>query len=107
MIYPWEKLPAIVERPIADTVTALQRDVAYMVTHTAVLVRSNRPELETLVNTRRGQIIPRGECKFTDGSKFELHDLGMPQPNVLEMSVHELMAHLWVTADLELGLELL
>lgn len=106
MTFPWEQLPAVVELPVAETVAALQRDIAYMVTHTAVLVHSEHSELCTLVNTPRGQIIPRGECKFTDGSKFELRDIGMPQVGAPTMTINELMAHLWVTANLALGLEL-
>lgn len=102
MIFPWEQLPAV---PIADTVTAMQRDMAYMVQFTGVLVQSNRPELEMLVNTRRGQIIPRGECKFKDGSTFELHDIGMPQVGAPELMVTELMAQIWDVAR-DLGLEL-
>ena len=100
--FPWEQLPAI---PMEETLLALQRDVAYMVTHTAILVRSGRTELQMLVNTPRGQIVPRGECRFTDGSTFELQDIGMPQPGVPHLTVQELMARIWTTAS-ELGLGL-
>jgi len=97
--FPWE--PA----PVTETVAAMQRDMAYMVTHTAVLVHSNRPELQMLVNTARGQIVPRGQCKFTDGSTMELQDIGMPQVNAPTMTVNELMARLWGLAR-EAGLEI-
>lgn len=86
--FPWEPVP------VEETLALLQRDVAYMVTHTAVLVHSNQAALEMLVNTARGQIVPRGECVFTDGSKFELQDMGMPQIGAPTMSVQKLLAHL-------------
>lgn len=99
MTFPWEPVP------VEETITLLQRDLAFMVQYTAVLVHSNRPNLAMLVNTPRGQLVPRGECKFTDGSKFELQDIGMPQPKTPEMTVQKLMAYLWEIAH-ELGLEL-
>lgn len=104
MKFPWEvQLPAM---PVEDTVKLIQSDLACMVQMTAILVHSNRPEFEILVNTRRGQIVPRGECKFTDGSKFELQDIGMPQPSMPTMTVQELMAYLWsVATDLKLELQ--
>lgn len=103
MKFPWEaQLPAV---PIEDTVKLIQQDFAYAVKCTAILVHSNRPELQIMVNTARGQIVPRGECKFTDGSKFELQDVGMPQPGLSMMTVQELMAYLWSIAT-ELNLEL-
>lgn len=83
----------------------LQRDVAYMVTHTAVAVQSNRPELSMVVNTARGQIIPRNECKFRDGSTIEFQDIGMPQPGAPAMNVDKLVALVWSIVR-ELGLEL-
>lgn len=111
MTFPWDPpLPAVIEpAPIAQPLEpfqALQRDVAYMVTHTAIKVHSPHPELQILVNTVRGQIVPRNECKFTDGTGFELQDIGMPQPgDVPAMSVRELLARIWEVAR-ELGLEL-
>ena len=104
MKFPWEaQLPAV---PVEDTVKLIQADLAYMVGFTAVTVHSNRREFEILVNTQRGQIVPRGECKFTDGSKFELQDIGMPQPKAPTMSVEKLMAYLWsVATDLKLELQ--
>ena len=113
MTFPWEQLPATVEAPQApatrsteDTVAALQRDFAYAVQYTAILVHSNQPALQMLVNTARGQIVPRGQCKFSDGSTMELQDLGMPQINAPQMTVQKLMARAWDIAR-ELGLELM
>lgn len=97
--FPWEPVP------VSETLALLQRDIGYMVTHTAVVVHSNRPELSMCVNTKRGQIVPRGECRFTDGSTLELQDIGMPQVNAPVMTVQELMARVWSVAR-DLGLEL-
>lgn len=97
--FPWE--PA----PVTETVALLQRDFAYAVAFTAVKVHSNRPELQILVNTARGQIVPRGECKFTDGTTVEFQDIGMCQPGVPQMTVQELMAWVWQIAG-EMGLEI-
>lgn len=102
---PWEVPPAPAVRSTEETLSALQRDVAYMVTHTAVLVHSKHASLQMLINTPRGQIIPRGECKFTDGSTFELQDLGMPQVGAPLVSVPDLLTRVWDVAR-ELGLEL-
>lgn len=99
--FPWE--PAV--RTTEDTVALLQRDFAYAVQYTSVLVHTKHPALQMLVNTRRGQIVPRNQCKFTDGTAFELQDLGMPQPNSPEMTVAELLTQIWGVAR-ELGLEL-
>lgn len=103
--FPWEAPPSEVAPPTDNLFVALQADVRYMVSHTAVLVRSNQPALEMLVNTARGQDVPRGQCKFTDGSTFELQDIGMPQPNSPELTIPELMACIWDVAT-KLGLEL-
>lgn len=112
MTFPWEQLPAAPEpaqppavRSVEETVALLQQDFAYAVQYTAVMVRSSRPELQNVVNTRRGQIVPRNECRFSDGTTFELQDLGMPQPGCPEMTVKELLAQAWGLAR-ELGLEL-
>lgn len=107
--FPWEQLPAAqvgngIEQTIR-TVELLQKDFAYAVQYTAVLVHSNRPELSMMVNTLRGQIVPRGECKFKDGSKIEFQDIGMCQPGAPVVSVLDLMARVWGIAK-ELGLEL-
>lgn len=108
MTYPWEQLPAVPEpvKTPAETITAMQRDMAYMVTHTAVMVHSKHAALQMLVNTPRGQIIPRGVCKFTDGSKLEFQDIGMPQPGAPEMTVRDLTARLWnIANELGIGIE--
>lgn len=99
--YPWEPATLTVE----DAVKSLQRDFAYAVLNTAVLVRSENQAFRMLVNTPRGQIIPLGEVKFTDGTTVELQDLGMPQISVPYMTVQELMAQVYATA-IDLGLEL-
>lgn len=114
--YPWEQTHELTTAevaeihaggrpPVAETVAAMQRDMAYMVTHTAVLVQSRHAALAMLVNTPRGQIIPRGECTFTDGSTLAFQDIGMPQPGAPEMTLKELMARAWEVAR-DLGLEL-
>lgn len=103
MIFPWEQPPV---RSMEDTVAALQRDLAYMVSHTAVLVHSKHPALATLVNTPRGQLMPRGECKLSDGSVIEFQDVGMPQVNAPEVSVPDLLKRVYEVTQ-ELGLELL
>ena len=100
--FPWEPAPS---RDAPDIIAALQRDFAYAVRTTAVIVRSNNPAFATVVNTERGQIVPRGEVKFTDGTTVELQDIGMCQPNVPEMTVHDVMARVWTLAT-ELGMEL-
>lgn len=102
MTFPWEQPAA---RTVEDTIAAMQRDMTYMVTHTAVLVHSKHPALAMLVNTARGQLVPRGVCAFTDGSTMEVQDVGMPQPGAPEMSVQDLMVRAWEIAR-ELGLEL-
>lgn len=99
--FPWE--PAV--QTTEDTVKLLQRDLGYIVSHTGVMVHSTRPELQMLVNTPRGQIVPRGECRFTDGSTMELQDIGAPQIGAQEMTVAELMARVWEIAK-KLELEL-
>ena len=96
---PWEPVP------VEETVGALQRDFAYAVQYTAVKTRSNQQSLNMIVNTPRGQIVPRGVCKFTDGTTVEFQDIGMPQPGCVAMSVPDLVAKIWEIAT-ELGLEL-
>lgn len=113
MKFPWEtealpaapepeRLPATVE----ETVTALQRDFAYAVQFTAVLVHSNRPELTMLVNTRRGQIVPKGVATFSDGTTTEFQDIGMPQVGAPTLEcITDLVARVLDVAK-ELGLSL-
>lgn len=107
--YPWEQTHELTTAEVAPatqlegTVSALQRDFAYAVTHTAVVVHSPHASLQMLVNTPRGQIVPRGECRFTDGTALEFQDIGMPQPGAPTMTVQELMARAWGIAR-ELGL---
>lgn len=96
---PWEPVPT------EETLALLQKDVAFMVLHSAVLVHSNRPELQILVNVRRGEIVPRNECKFTDGTTLEFQDIGMPQPNMPLMTVKDLLAMVWDVVQ-TLGLEM-
>lgn len=105
MTFPWETdTPAV--RSTEDIVAAMQKDLQFMVAYTAVLVHSNQPALAMLVNTARGQIVPQGQCKFTDGSTLELQDIGMPQPGTPTMTVQELMARVWdIARELELELQ--
>jgi hypothetical protein len=99
MTFPWEQLPAVVEPAatpaVEETVTLLQRDFAYAVQYTAVRVHSPHTELQFTVNTPRGQIVPRGECKLSDGSVLEFQDIGMPQPDAPTATVQELVAMVW------------
>ena len=99
MSYPWEK-PSL-----EDTVCALQRDFAFAVRFTAVLVRSSNADLRMIANTERGQEMPKGACVLTDGSTVEFQDIGMPQPGVPTMSVHDLVKAVFAKAT-ELGLEI-
>lgn len=108
MTFPWEQtlVPVVTDAPALETtVAALQRDIAYIVTHTAVLVHSRHTALQMLFNVPRGQIVPRGECKFSDGSTLEFQDVGMPQVGAPESNVRELVLRAWNIAK-ELGLEL-
>lgn len=102
--FPWE-LPAPV-RSVEDTVAALQRDFAYAVANTCIVVHSNNPAFTFVANTQRGQIVPCGEVKFSDGTTVELQDIGMCQPgDVPHMTVQEIMSRIWMQAS-ELGLEI-
>lgn len=124
--YPWENsnqetsqsrelvaidapaLPTVVETvealPVEEQVSLLRDDVAIMVTHTGILVRSPHPEMRFRINTPRGQIVPRGEAKYSDGSTIEFQDLGMPQPGAPFMSIEDLVNKVLKTAH-DLGLE--
>lgn len=100
--FPWEQLPA---RPLDEQFAALQKDVAYIVRFTAILVRSKHEALAMLVNTPRGQIVPQGACRFTDGSTLEFQDIGAPQPNCPTMTIAELLRLVYDRAT-DLGLAL-
>lgn len=100
--FPWEPPAAL---SVDETVAALRRDFAYAVANTAVVVHSNNSAFTMTANTQRGQIVPRGEVKFQDGTTVELQDIGMCQPNVPYMTVREIMARIWEVAS-ELNLEL-
>ncbi len=99
--FPWEPAPP----SVTDTVAALQRDFAYAVANTAIVVHSDNPAFAMTINTQRGQIVPRGQVRFSDGTTVELQDIGMCQPGVPHMTVQETMTRIWQTAN-ELGLEL-
>lgn len=104
MRLPWEpEAPAVMT--VENTVQALQRDFAYAVRMTAIVVHSNNSAFAATVNTDRGQIIPRGEVKFSDGTTVELQDIGMPQPKTPYMTVREIMTRVWELAT-DLNLEL-
>jgi len=117
MTFPWEKpaplpmpwdAPAVPVRSTDDTVRALQRDVAYMVTHTAIMVHATGPQaaaLGMLINTRRGQLVPTGEVKCSGGHTLRFQDLGMPQPGAPEATVQWLVAEM-VDVTHRLGLEI-
>lgn len=97
--WPWEPVP------VAETVSLLQRDMAYMVQWTGVKVHSNRPELQLTVNVQRGQLIPRNEFKYKDGTTVEFQDLGMPQIGVQQMTIKELVMSV-IEKGNALGLEI-
>lgn len=97
--FPWEP-PTTVE-----LIDAVRRDFAYAVSNTCIVVHSNNPSFAFAANTQRGQIVPRGEVKLSDGTTVELQDIGMCQPNVPYMTVQEIMSRIWGLAS-ELGLEL-
>jgi len=99
--FPWEPVPSSPE----DDIAKLKNDFAYAVRNTAIAVHSSNPDFRLLANTPRGQIVPRGEVKFTDGTTLELQDIGMCQPGIPYMTVQEIMTHIWGLAK-ELGLEL-
>jgi hypothetical protein len=94
--------------PIEDRVMRLSADVAYIVTHTAILVHCSGPHensLTMLVNTKRGQKIPPGQVRYTSGNVIEFQDIGAPQPGAPVMTVQELILRVWDIAT-ELGLEI-
>lgn len=108
---PWQPPPAALpwaqpERPLSETVRLLQADVSYMVKHTAVAVHVTGPHAATLsmvANTPRGQLVPTGEGRLTQGHVVIFQDIGMPQPGLPEMTIDELSQALTEKA-LALGL---
>ena len=100
-LFPWDPP----RRSVEDTIALLQNDFAYAVANTAIVVHSNNPALVFTANTARGQLVPRGEVKFTDGTTVEFQDIGMPQINVPQMTVQAIAARVWSIVA-KLGLEL-
>lgn len=100
-LFPWDPP----RRSVEDTVALLQQDFAYAVANTAVVVHSNNPALVFAANTSRGQLVPRGEVRFTDGTTVELQDIGMCQPNMPYLTVQQIMSRIWKLAS-DLGLEI-
>lgn len=100
-IFPWDPP----RRSVEDTVALMQNDFAYAVANTCVMVHSNNPAFTFVANTQRGQLVPRGEVKLSDGTTIELQDIAMPQPNTPYMSVQQIMSRVWKLVG-ELGLEI-
>jgi hypothetical protein len=98
-LFPWDPP----KRSVEDTIALLQNDFAYAVANTAVMVHSNNPAFAFIANTARGQLIPRGEVKFSDGTTIEFSDIGMCQPNLPHMTVQAIIARTWKLVT-ELGL---
>ena len=86
-LFPWDAP----RQSIEDTIALLQNDFAYAVANTAVVVHSNNTAFAFIANTARGQLVPRGEVKFTDGTTVEFQDIGMPQINVPQMTVQAII----------------
>lgn len=101
MSMPWEQPDVPPEASdVAETVRALQADLRFMVSHTAILVRSNDSALRMVFNTERGQNMPDPlKCMFRDGTTVEFQDIGMPQPGMPTKTIKEI-----VTAALEKAL---
>jgi hypothetical protein len=100
-LYPWDPP----KRSAEDTIALIQNDFAYAVANTCVVVHSNNPAFAFIANTQRGQLVPRGEVKLSDGTTVELQDIGMCQPNVPHMNVQQIMSRIWDLAS-KLGLEI-
>jgi len=100
-IFPWDPP----KRSAEDTIALLRNDFAYAVANTCIVVHSNNPAFAFIANTQRGQLVPRGEVKFSDGTTVELQDIGMCQPNTPYMSVPQIMSRLWKLAS-DSGLEI-
>lgn len=103
MSMPWEQPDTPPEASdLAETVRALQADLQFMVSHTAILVRSDNSALRMVFNTERGQSMPDPlKCMFRDGTAMEFQDIGMPQPGVPTKTIKDI-----VTAALEQALAL-
>lgn len=100
-LFPWDPP----RQPVEDTVALLQRDFAYAVMNTAVVVHSSNPAFAFTANTPRGQLMPKGEIKFSDGSTVEVQDIGMCQANIPYMTVPQIIQRILKTAG-DAGLEL-
>jgi hypothetical protein len=100
-IFPWDPP----KRSVEDTLELVRNDFAYAIANTAIVVHSNNPAFAFIANTQRGQLVPRGEVKFSDGTTVELQDIGMPQPNVPYMAVQQIMSRVWKLVS-ELRLEI-
>lgn len=110
VLEPFPTLPTPAPaRTVEATLAALQDDVRYVVSHTAVLVYVEGPQandIGMLFNTRRGQKVPTGTSNATGGHTFEFRDLGAPQPGAPEMTIAEAVNALYFKL-LHLGLEVL
>lgn len=103
---PYAQIAGAYTRKISkleETVRFLQRDFAFAVKMTSVLVRSTNEALRMVVNTERGQLMPPGAVTFTDGSTVEFQDVGMPQPGCPIMTLPEIVKAVFANAT-ELGL---
>lgn len=100
-VMPWDEEPAA--PTTAELVEAMRRDWLYAVANTAIAVHSNNDAFKMLVNTKRGQLVPRNEVKFSDGTTVELQDIGMCQPGLPYMTVQEILGKIVEIAG-ELGL---
>jgi hypothetical protein len=100
-VFPWDPP----QRSVEDTIELIRNDFAYAVANTAIVVHSNNPAFAFIANTQRGQLVPRGEVKLSDGTTVELQDIGMCQPNVPHMTVQQIMTRIWKLAS-DLGLEI-
>lgn len=113
MKFPWEQetLPAAPEpgqlptTQLEKQVELLTKDFATAVAYTAVLVHSPHAELRILANVPRGQLVPQGVAKYSDGSTVQFQDVGMPQPGAPFMGIPELLRRVFELTQ-ELGLEL-
>jgi hypothetical protein len=100
-VFPWDPP----KRSVEDTLELVRNDFAYAVANTCIVIHSNNPAFAFITNTLRGQLIPRGEVKLSDGTTVEFLDIGMPQPNVPYMTVQSVVSRVWKLAS-DLGLEI-